>query len=78
MSGRIHISLDGTNEYELHCDRRGGRFRPGDDSYYSRPVLRAAAESEGRRVSQGSDGEHECPGRGDPAAARRDCGLLAT
>ncbi|GAB3238774.1 hypothetical protein GCM10027447_38370 [Glycomyces halotolerans] len=60
MSGHRHQLRSGSLEYELRCDRCGDVFRCGDDSYYSWPVLCAAAEAEGWRVRPGLGDEHEC------------------
>jgi hypothetical protein len=68
MSGHVYFSMNGIPDYELYCDRCGAQFRCGDDSYYSWPVLCAAAEAEGWRVQSGVDGAHEC---GDCAASMR-------
>ncbi|GAA1679816.1 hypothetical protein GCM10009830_28580 [Glycomyces endophyticus] len=62
MSGRTFEWSNGAVEYELRCDRCGDAFRCGDDSFYSWPVLCAAAEAEGWTTSPDLDGEHECTG----------------
>lgn len=61
MSGHMFLSLRGAVEYELRCDGCGELFRCGDDSYYSWPVLCAAAEAECWRAEPAFDGAHECP-----------------
>lgn len=66
MSGRTYDCNNGAIEYELRCDGCGRVFQCHDDSYYSWPVLCAAAEAEGWLVSPGFDGGHECFGCGSP------------
>ncbi|MFB9661502.1 hypothetical protein ACFQS3_02145 [Glycomyces mayteni] len=60
MSGACYSRLDGGIEYELYCDGCGVLFRCGDDSYFSWPVLCAAAEAEGWGVAPDLGGEHRC------------------
>ncbi|GAA2264920.1 hypothetical protein GCM10009853_017830 [Glycomyces scopariae] len=74
MSGRTYELSNGVIEYELRCDRCGEVFVCGDDSYYSWPVLCAAAEAEGWATAPGLDGEHECAGC---AAAVRQSDLVS-
>ncbi|RRR96877.1 hypothetical protein [Glycomyces terrestris] len=62
MSGRTYDWSNGVIEYELRCDSCGQVFECGDDSYYSWPVLCAAAEAEGWSIGSGFDGGHECAG----------------
>ncbi|HEX2144142.1 MAG TPA: hypothetical protein VHG10_06520 [Glycomyces sp.] len=68
MSGQAFPYFDGSIEFELRCDGCGTPFRCRDDSFYSWPVLCAAAESEGWRIQPGMDGEHDC---GECAPAER-------
>ncbi|MQM26855.1 hypothetical protein [Glycomyces albidus] len=68
MSGACFSRPDGGIEYELRCDGCGVLFQCGDDSYFSWPVLCAAAEAEGWGVAPDLDGEHEC---GECAATGR-------
>ncbi|MDA1359944.1 hypothetical protein O1R50_09935 [Glycomyces luteolus] len=60
MSGECYSYFNGGIEYELRCDQCGTSFRCGDDSYFSWPVLCAAAEAEGWRVGPELEGRHEC------------------
>ncbi len=59
MSRHSYFSMNGTLEYELHCDGCGTRFDCGDDSFYSWPVLRDAAEAEGWQVNADT-APHRC------------------
>jgi hypothetical protein len=69
MTRQIYYSVNGTPDYELHCDACGVRFSCGDDSYYSWPVLCDAAEAEGWRVHPG--GVHRCGACAGVASPRR-------
>jgi hypothetical protein len=59
MSRYTYSSMNGTPDYELHCDSCGTRFDCSDDSFYSWPVLCDAAEAEGWQLSSGPEG-HLC------------------
>ncbi|GAB3645899.1 hypothetical protein [Glycomyces tarimensis] len=59
MSRHSYSSMNGTTEYELRCDGCGENFVCGDDSFYSWPVLCAAAEAEGWSLHTGSSA-HLC------------------
>jgi hypothetical protein len=69
MSGEAYRRPNGGMEYELRCDGCGEYFRCHDDSYFSWPVLCAAAEAEGWLVRPDFNGEHEC---GECALATAD------
>lgn len=61
MSKHTYSSMNDTPDYELCCDGCGGRFNSHDDSFYSWPVLCAAAEAEGWQLGAGA-AAHLCAG----------------
>lgn len=81
MSRHTYSSMNNTPDYELCCDGCGGRFDSHDDSFYSWPVLCAAAEAEGWQLGSGASGRHWCaacrPDPPGPSAARERGRLVA-